>query len=147
MALIVEALAFVVAVAIAVTAVVQMSGPISTSPWLMPLLVGVAMAVVSGALAVPEIRARRLAVPAPPPGADEEQVHPGVPRVAGWLALSAGYAIAVPLTGFEWATIVFLVIALRLFGAAGWKTVVAVSLAVALLIPLVFRHVFFTLVP
>jgi hypothetical protein len=146
MPLIVPALVFVVAVAMGTTATGRIMPPYATSGWLMPLLVSVAMALVAAALVIREIVSRR-AVPAgsAPAAIDPAKSTPW--RVAGWIALSAGYAIATPQVGFGWATVVFLILALRVFGGASWRLALPVAAAMAILVPLIFRHVFSALVP
>jgi hypothetical protein len=148
MALITPALVFVIAIAMAVTAAVQVAPPLTTSAWLFPLFVSAAMAIVSAVLFVGEVAQRRRTVAAASvPAASTDIVRATPARVAGWLALSAGYAIATPQVGFEWATGVFLIFALKVFGGASWRVTLPVAATIALLLPVIFRRVFFTLVP
>ena len=146
MPLIVPALVFVIAVAMGATAAARIVPPYATSGWLMPLFVSAAMALVSAALVVREIVSRKAVLAGLAPTAtDATKSTPG--RVAGWIALSAGYAIVTPQVGFEWATVVFLILALKLFGGASWRLTLVVAVAMAFLVPLIFRHVFSALVP
>ena len=148
MTLLVPAFVFVIAIAMAATAVVQVAPPLVTSAWLFPLFVSAAMAILSGVLLVGEVAQRRRTVAAASvPAASTDIVRATPARVAGWLALSAGYAIATPQVGFEWATSVFLIFALKVFGGASWRVTLPIAAAMALLLPVIFRRVFFTLVP
>jgi hypothetical protein len=144
--LIVSTLVLVIAVAMGATAGARIVPPFATSAWLMPLFVSVAMALVSAVLVIGEIVSRR-AAPAgrTPTAAAAAKSTPA--RVAGWIALSAGYAFVTPHIGFEWATVVFLIIALKVFGGTSWRLTLLVAVAMALLTPLIFRHVFSALVP
>jgi hypothetical protein len=146
MKLVVPAITFFIAVAMAATAGLQMARPIATSPWLMPLIVTIAMAIVSAAIFAAEYQ-QRASQPSTSDSAPDAAGRASPLRVASWLALSAGYAVATPIVGFEWATGVFLVFALKAFGGASWRTALPIALAMALLLPMVFRRVFFTLVP
>lgn len=133
-----------VAAALAGMAAWQLRPPVATSAWLMPLIVMTAMTAVSAWIAVAELVKRSFS-------ADRDS-H-GFPasttplRVAGWLGLSFGYAALTPFVGFEWATGVFLLVALIIFGKADWRLAALVAISMAFLIPLIFRNVFFTLVP
>lgn len=147
MALITPAFVFVIAIAMAVTAAVQVAPPLTTSAWLFPLFVSAAMAIVSAVLFVGEVAQRRRTIAAASVPAASTDVRATPARVAGWLALSAGYAIATPQVGFEWATGVFLIFALKVFGGASWRVTLPVAATIALLLPVIFRRVFFTLVP
>jgi hypothetical protein len=144
--LIVPALVFVIAVAMGATAGARIVPPFATSAWLMPLFVSVAMALVSAALVIGEIVSRRaVSAGRAPTAAEAARSTPG--RVASWIALSAGYAIVTPQIGFEWATVVFLILALKVFSGASWRLTLPVAAVMALLVPLIFRHVFSALVP
>jgi hypothetical protein len=144
--LIVPALVFVIAVAMGATAAARIAPPFATSAWLMPLFVSMTMALVSVALVVGEIVSRRaVAVGRAPPTVEAAKSTPA--RVAGWIALSAGYAVVTPQVGFEAATVVFLILALKVFGGASWRQTLLVAVAMAFLVPLIFRHVFSALVP
>jgi hypothetical protein len=144
--LIVPALVFVIAVAMGATAGARIVPPFATSAWLMPLFVSVAMALVSAALVIGEIVSRRaVSAGRAPTAAEAARSTPA--RVASWIALSAGYAIVTPQIGFEWATVVFLILALKVFSGASWRLTLPVAAVMALLVPLIFRHVFSALVP
>jgi len=144
--LIVPALVLVIAVAMGAIASARIVPPFATSAWLMPLFVSVAMVLVSAALVIGEIVSRR-AVLAGRASIAAEAAKSTPVRVAGWIALSAGYAIVTPHIGFEWATVVFLMLALKMFGGTSWRLALLVAVAMALLMPLIFRHVFSALVP
>jgi hypothetical protein len=148
MALITPAFVFVIAIAMCATAAVQLTPPLVTSAWLFPLFISAAMAIVSAVLLVGEVAQRRaIAAESGPPGAPTDTGRATPARVTGWLALSAGYAIVTPQVGFEWATAVFLVFALKVFGGASWRLTLPVALGMAMVVPLIFRHVFSALVP
>lgn len=129
-------------------AATRLADPVATSPWIVPLILGVAIALVSIALLIGELRHRR-GRHAKRPGADVVLRLPGSTptRVVGWLALSGGYGVAAPLIGFEWATAIFLPLALRTFSRASWAWTMGLTAGMALLLPLVFRYVFQSLVP
>jgi hypothetical protein len=144
--LIVPALVLVIAVAMGATAGARIVPPFATSAWLMPLFVSAVMALVSAALVISEIVLRRT-VPAGRAPTAVEAAKSTPARVAGWIVLSAGYAIVTPQIGFEWATVVFLILALKVFSGASWRLTLPVAAVMALLVPLIFRHVFSALVP
>lgn len=129
-------------------AATRLVDPVATSPWIVPLVLSAAIALVSVALLIGEVRdwhqrhARQS-------GADVVPRLPGSTpaRVVGWLALSGGYGVAAPLIGFEWATAIFLPLALRNFSRASWAWTIGLTAGMALLLPLVFRYVFQSLVP
>jgi hypothetical protein len=145
--LIVPALIFVIAVAMGTAAGTRIAPPFGTSAWLMPVVVSVAMALVSAALVIGEIVLRNASPVGNVPSVAEAATKSTPARVAGWVALSAGYAIVTPQVGFEWATLIFLILALKVFGGAPWRLTLPVAVAMALLVPLVFRRVFSALVP
>jgi hypothetical protein len=149
MALAVEVISLLLGAAMVASSLAYMTAPASTSPWLMPLLVGSGIVVVSLALLASEFVGRRAGMAAlnaiPADGTDFSQSTPLI--VITWLVLSTGYALIVPLIGFELTTFVFLVIALKLFGRTSWRVILLSAAAVSLVLPLVFRHLFYTLVP
>jgi hypothetical protein len=148
MSLIAPSAVFLVAVAMAAVAGARMTAPISTSAWLMPLIVTIAMAIVSAVIVIGEVMHRTAAAwTTEGPQADASLATSTPLRIAGWLALSGGYAVVTPMVGFEWATGIFLVLALKVFGGASWRITVPVAVGMALLVPLIFRRVFYTLVP
>jgi hypothetical protein len=144
--LIVPALVFVIAVAMSAIAAARIAAPFATSAWLMPLVVSMAMAIVSAVLVIGDIVSRR-ALAAGHASSAVEAARSTPARVAGWIALSAGYAIVTPQVGFEAATVVFLVLALKVFGGASWRLTLPVAVAMAFVVPFVFRQVFSALVP
>jgi hypothetical protein len=144
MALFVEAVVLLLATAMAFTAGTRIAQPIGLSPWLMPLVVGSITAIVTAIVLVSEIRQRIRDKTSPQQTTSES---PTVVRVAGWLLLTTVYAVATPIFGFEWSTVVFLLIALQIFGNANLWTTVGTAIAVAGVLPLVFRHVFHAIVP
>ncbi|MGH8612360.1 MAG: tripartite tricarboxylate transporter TctB family protein [Gammaproteobacteria bacterium] len=148
MASIIEIVALFVALGMGAMAATRLADPVATSPWIVPLIVSSAIALVSIALLIGEVR-DRLKRRAKRLGADAVLLLPrSTPmRVAGWLALSSGYGVATPLIGFEWATAIFLPVALRTFGRPSWAWTIGLTAGMALLLPLVFRYVFQSLVP
>lgn len=148
MAFVIEIVALVVALAMGAMAAIRLAAPVATSPWIVPLILSTAIALVSIALLVAEVRdwlKRR----AERPRADAVLVlGKSTPaRVAGWLALSGGYGVATPLIGFEWATAIFLPVALRTFSSASWPLTIGLTAGMGILLPLTFRYVFQSLVP
>lgn len=147
-AFIIEIVALFVALGMGAMAATRLANPVATSPWLVPLIVSSAIVLVSIALLIGEVRdwlKRR----AERPGAEAVLQPPrSTPaRVAGWLALSSGYGVATPLIGFEWATAIFLPVALRTFSHASWPLTIGLTAGMGILLPLVFRHVFQSLIP
>lgn len=125
----------------------KLAPPMLASPWLLPLIVSVIMSLIAVALIIGEFAERRRAAASPARQlAQDAEPSPGYCMV-GWLGLCATYSIATPWIGFEWATLAFMPLALCLFGRASWPVIAALTLAISLLLPLVFRHVFQSLVP
>ncbi len=146
-ALIVECLTLVLALAMGAIAGSRLSAPVLASPWLLPLLVSIVMSLIAVALIFGEIAERRKAAGSPAQRVAEGALQPQGYRMIGWLGLCSAYAIATPWVGFEWATLVFMPVALWAFGRASWPVIGALTLAMALALPLIFRHVFQSLVP
>lgn len=121
--------------------------PIVTSPGILPLLVFGAAAAISGVMLILEFMRGNASTSR----GLEALKSPGFRRHAaksiGWLGLASGYAVATPVVGFTWATIVFLGIALPLFGRLVWWRTAIVAMAMAVLAPIAFRQLFFTIVP
>ena len=148
MAFIIEVVALFGALGMGAMAATRLADPVATSPWIVPLIVSSAIVLVSVALLIGEVR-ERLKRRAERPAADAVLLLPrSTPaRVAGWLALSGGYGVATPLIGFEWATAIFLPLALRTFGRASWPLTIGLTAGMAILLPLAFRYVFQSLIP
>ena len=68
-------------------------------------------------------------------------------RISGWLGLASAYAIITPQIGFTWATLAFLIIALKIFAGLGWVRTVIYAALVATLVPLIFHYVFSAIIP
>ena len=149
MAIAVEAVFLLIGAAMVLSSLTNMVAPASTSPWLMPLLIGAGIVVVSLALLASEFVGRRTVAVAsddiPADGTDFRQSS--ALTVVTWLALSAGYAVITPQIGFEITTFVFLVIALKLFGKTSWRVILLSAAGISIVLPQVFRHLFYTLVP
>jgi hypothetical protein len=147
-AFIIEIVALFVALGMGAMAATRLADPVATSPWIVPLIVSSAIVLVSIALLIGEVR-DRLKRRAERPGADAVLLLPrSTPaRVAGWLALSSGYGVATPLIGFEWATAIFLPVALRTFSRASWPLTIGLTAGMGILLPLAFRYVFQSLIP
>ena len=148
MAFVIEIVALVVALGMGAMAATRLAAPVATSPWIVPLILSTAIVLVSIALLVVEAR-DWLKKHAEHPGADAAlQLPRSTPaRVAGWLALSSGYGVTTPLIGFEWATAIFLPVALRTFSSASWPLTIGLTAGMGILLPLTFRYVFQSLVP
>jgi len=149
MALAVEVISLLLGMGMVASSLSYMTAPASTSPWLMPLLVGAGIAVISLVLLASELVGRRTAMAAPDdiPADGTDFSQSTLPTVLTWIALSSGYAVTTPLLGFEATTFVFLVIALKLFGRTSWRVILLSAAGVSLVLPLIFRHLFYTLVP
>lgn len=145
MAFLVEAVVLLIAVGMTVSAALQIAPPYLTSAWLLPLIVGSVMCVLSATLVAAE--AKRFAAAAPRASARRLVMSPLGARMAGWLALSVGYGIATPIVGYEWATLAFLACALSIFARLEWWLTAIIAAGFALVVPFVFRNLFFTLVP
>jgi len=147
-AFVIEIVALVVALGMGAMAATRLAAPVATSPWIVPLILSTAIVLVSIALLVAEAR-DWLKKHAEHPGADAVlQLPRSTPaRVAGWLALSSGYGVTTPLIGFEWATAIFLPVALRTFSSASWPLTIGLTAGMGILLPLTFRYVFQSLVP
>ena len=148
MAFVIEIVALLAALGMGAMAATRLAAPVATSPWIVPLILSTAIVLVSIALLVVEAR-DWLKKHAERPGADAVlQLPRSTPaRVAGWLALSSGYGVTTPLIGFEWATAIFLPVALRTFSSASWPLTIGLTAGMGILLPLTFRYVFQSLVP
>lgn len=148
MAFIIEIVALFAALGMGAMAATRLAAPVATSPWIVPLILSTAILLVSIALLVVEAR-DWLEKHAERPGAVAVlQLPRSTPaRVAGWLALSSGYGVTTPLIGFEWATAIFLPVALRTFSSASWPLTIGLTAGMGILLPLAFRYVFQSLVP
>ena len=147
-AFIIEIVALFAALGVGTMAATRLAHPVATSPWIVPLILSSAIVLVSIALLVVEVRdwlKRRAARPAADAVRSLPKSTPA--RVAGWLALSGGYGVATPVIGFEWATAIFLPVALRTFSRASWPLTIGLTAGMGILLPLVFRHVFQSLIP
>lgn len=136
------------ALAMTVESVRLLRGPLSTSAGLFPLIVAIAILVVAGLVIMGDVRRLRSATG--PDGPASETLtgdRRDFKRLAAWTTLSILYAVATPMVGFEIATFVMLTVALKFFGKASWPVVATVPIAVALILPFVFRHLFHTLIP
>lgn len=147
MSVFVQAIIFVVASLMAIQSVLYLREPIITSPGILPLVVSVAAALLAGALLVGDFlsgavslrRIRRMFV--------GPSIRDRAMRTTGWLVLASGYAVATPVVGFMLATLVFLLIALVVFARLVWWQAAIAAIAIATIVPLVFRYVFFAIVP
>lgn len=98
-----------------------------------PELLGTVGAVLAAALLV-------VAVVRPPDRGDlEATTRTGLVRLVATVALAAGYLVLWPLVGFLVATPVFLLAAVALFGARGWRTLVLFPLLTTAGIYLLFH--------
>lgn len=130
------------------------SAEIMTSSGLLPLLITAVISTLCIVILLQDLTARRRISRAsgePPVAGPPPETLIGGPaefrRLGLWLLLSSGYALLTPVLGYETATAIALAIALFTFGKASWPVVLAVTAGVTLLLPMIFRHVFFTLVP
>lgn len=147
MSFIVQAVILLAASVMAVQSVAYLKPPIVTSPGILPLLISVAAALMAGALMVADLARGTVRPRAMAELWRNPQTRRTALRTSAWLALATGYAVLTPVIGFTWATLAFLLVALRMFGELAWWRVAAIAVPVAVVVPLVFRHVFFTIVP
>lgn len=147
MAAIVELIILFGAVAMAVQSIGYLTPPIVTSAGILPLVVSVAMAVIAGALLVTEFIRGNASVSRLAASLGSSVFRQRAARAAGWLTLATLYAVATPFIGFTWTTLAFLVVALTAFARLAWWRIAIIAVAMATLIPIAFRHLFFTIVP
>lgn len=145
MALLVEAVILLIAIGMTASAALQIVPPYLTSAWLLPLVIGSFMCLLSGLLVAAE--AKRF-LPAVRSHSARRVVFSRLgAKITGWLALSVGYGVATPVVGFEWATMAFLGCALSVFSRLRWWLIAIIAVGFAIVVPMIFRNVFFTLVP
>lgn len=147
MTVLVQAIIFVVASAMAVQSVFYLQEPFIRSPGILPLLVALAMAVLAAGLLIGEIRNGAVSLSAARRYFAVPDNRAKALRTAGWLSLSTLYAVATPQIGFAWATLAFLVVALAVFAKLAWWKVLILAVAIATIVPVIFRYVFFAIVP
>ena len=147
MAAIVELVILVVAVAMAIQSIGYLTTPIVTSPGILPLIVSAAMATIAGALLAAEFARGDASVSRLSGCMRSPEFRQRATRATGWLMLATLYSVATPIVGFTWSTIVFLAIALTIFGRLVWWRTAISAIAMATLIPIAFRTLFHTIVP
>lgn len=147
MSIAVEAIILVVALAMAVQSVAYLREPLISSPGILPLFVAIVIVSMTLSLLVSDLRKEGFRLDKLRSAFRLGGTRDTVLRVLGWLALSVGYAVATPLTGFEWATASFLLAALYLYARLAWWKILTTAAGIALGIPLVFRYVFHTIIP
>jgi hypothetical protein len=147
MAAIVELVILLGSIATAIQSAGYLTTPIVTSPGILPLIVSVAMAAIAGALLVAELIRGDVSVSRFTAVMRSPEFRQRASRAVGWLSLATLYAVATPVFGFTWATLVFLAIALTAFARLAWWRTAIIAVAMATLIPIAFRYLFFTVVP
>ena len=147
MAVVVQAIIFVAASLMAIQSAYYLREPIVTSPGILPLVVSVAAATIAGFLLVADFLGGRVSLVPLRRMLTLQESRTKAARTAGWLGLASAYAITTPVIGFTWATMGFLVIALKVFARLAWMRTVVIAVAIATIVPLFFRYVFFSLVP
>jgi hypothetical protein len=147
MAAIVELAVLVGAIVMAIQSVGYLTTPVATSPGILPLIVSVASAAIAAMLLAQEVARGSIAVSRIRSIWRSAVFRQRAASAVGWLTLATVYAIATPVIGFAWATLVFLGIALTVFARVAWWRAAIVAVAMATLIPIAFRYLFFTIVP
>jgi hypothetical protein len=147
MAALVELVILVLAIAMAIQSIGYLTTPIVTSPGILPLIVSISMALISGALLVAALVEGDASVSRLKTCFGSPAFRARAAKAAGWLTLATLYAIATPVVGFVWATLAFLAIALTAFARLAWWKTAVIAGAIATLIPVAFRFLFHTIVP
>lgn len=147
MAALVELVILVLAVAMAIQSIGYLTTPIVTSPGILPLIVSISLALISGALLVGEVAEGDASVSRLKACFGSSAFRARAAKAAGWLTLASLYAVATPFIGFVWATLIFLAIALTVFARLAWWKTALIAGAIATLIPVAFRFLFHTIVP
>lgn len=147
MTVVVHLVIFLGAIAMAVQSLGYLTAPIVTSPGILPLLVSVAATLIAGMLVVLDVVRGNISIARIKMSLRSPAFRDRAVRAAGWLSLATAYAIATPFIGFTWATLAFLGAALTLFARLAWWRTAIVAVAMATLIPIAFRYLFFTIVP
>lgn len=135
------------ALAMAFQSVGYLTTPVATSPGILPLIVSIAAAAIAALLLVLEFIRGDISLARFQSAWGSAAFRQQAARAAGWLSLAAIYAIATPAVGFTWATVAFLGIALTVFARLAWWRTAIIAVAMATLIPIAFRYLFFTIVP
>jgi hypothetical protein len=147
MAVVVQLVIFLGAIGMAIQSIGYLTTPIVTSPGIMPLLVSTAGALIAGMLLVLDVVRGNISATRIRESLQSSEFRVRAAKATGWLFLATTYAVATPFVGFTWATLAFLGIALTIFARLSWWRTTFVAMAMATLVPITFRHLFFTIVP
>lgn len=147
MSVVAQSIIFVAGLLIAVQSIFYLREPVVTSPGILPLIVAVAIITVSGFLLVSDFLGGRFSLKLWQLWLTSSEYREKVGRTLGWLGLASAYGITTPQVGFTWATMGFLVIALKLFAGLSWLRTILYAALIATIVPLIFHYVFSAIIP
>jgi len=147
MSFVVQSIILIAGLLIAVQSIYYLREPIVTSPGILPLIVAMAIVVISGILLVFDILGGRYSIKHGYQWLTSPANRAKIGRISGWLGLASAYAITTPQIGFTWATLAFLIIALKIFAGLNWVRTMIYAALVATIVPLIFHYVFSAIIP
>lgn len=147
MSFVVQSIILIAGLLIAVQSIYYLREPIVTSPGILPLIVSMAIVVISGFLLVSDFLGGRYSTKAGYQWLTGAANRAKIGRISGWLGLASAYAIFTPQIGFTWATLAFLIIALKIFAGLSWVRTMIYAALVATIVPLIFHYVFSAIIP
>lgn len=147
MSFVVQSIILIAGLLIAVQSIYYLREPIVTSPGILPLIVSMAIVVISGFLLVSDFLGGRYSIKAGYQWLTGAANRAKIGRISGWLGLASAYAIITPQIGFTWATLAFLIIALKIFAGLSWVRTMIYAALVATIVPLIFHYVFSAIIP
>ena len=147
MSFVVQSIILIAGLLIAVQSIYYLREPIVTSPGILPLIVAMAIVVISGILLVFDFLGGRYSIKHGYQWLTSAANRAKIGRISGWLGLASAYAITTPQIGFTWATLAFLIIALKFFARLNWVRTMIYAALVATIVPLIFHYVFSAIIP
>ena len=147
MSFVVQSIILIAGLLIAVQSIYYLREPIVTSPGILPLIVSMAIVVISGFLLVSDFLGGRYSIKHGYQWLTGAANRAKIRRISGWLGLASAYAIITPQIGFTWATLAFLIIALKIFAGLSWVRTMIYAVLVATIVPLIFHYVFSAIIP
>lgn len=147
MSFVVLSIILIAGLLIAVQSIYYLREPIVTSPGILPLVVAMAIVVISGILLVFDFLGGRYSIKHGYQWLTSATNRAKIGRISGWLGLASAYAITTPQIGFTWATLAFLIIALKIFAGLNWVRTMIYAALVATIVPLIFHYVFSAIIP
>ena len=147
MSFVVQSIIFIAGLLIAVQSIYYLREPIVTSPGILPLIVAMAIVVISGTLLVFDFMGGRYSIKQGYQWLTSAANRAKIGRISGWLGLASAYAITTPQIGFTWATLAFLILALKIFARLNWVRTMIYAALVATIVPLIFHYVFSAIIP